>query len=200
MEKIPMTAIILAGGKSLRMGQDKALLKFGAKTLIENLVDFASNIFIETFVIINEKAKLERLNLSEANVYEDLIKSQGPLGGIYTGLVYSRNLANFVFTCDMPFVNEFIVGRLVEFWNIDSDVACFEDPEGNYQPFPGIYSRGSRSLMKSLLDREENSMKKFFEIVMVKPVPLEKEKIKVLTNINCLEDYDRALKKDRWNI
>ena len=200
-DSISMTAIILAGGKSSRMGKDKALLKFGEKTMLENLVDFTSGIFSETLVIVNETMKIESLNLRETNVYIDLIKNQGPLGGIYTGLVYSRNVANFVFTCDMPFINECIIDKLVEFCEVDFDVICFEEPEGNYEPFPGIYSRGSRSLIKSLLDVGNNSMKRFFEIATVKPVRLEKEKIKVLTNMNYWEDYDRALKeKEEWSV
>ena len=194
-DPISMTAIILAGGKSSRMGQDKALLRFGEKTILENLVDFTNDIFSETLVIVNETMKIESLNLRETNVYVDLIKNQGPLGGIYTGLIYSRNLSNFVFTCDMPFIDEYIIDKLVEFWEADFDVICFEEPEGNYEPFPGIYSRSSRSLIKSLLDVGRNSMKRFFEIATVKPVLLEKEKIKVLTNMNYREDYDRALKE-----
>ena len=198
---ISMTAIILAGGKSSRMGKDKALLKFGEKTILENLVDFTSGIFSETFVIVNETMKIESLNLREANVYVDLVKNQGPLGGIYTGLVYSRNLANFVFTCDMPFIDECTIDKLVEFWEADCDVICFEKPEGDYEPFPGIYSRGSRSLIKLLLDVGENSMRRLFEIATVKPVLLEKEEVKVLTNMNYREDYDRALKeREKWNV
>ena len=201
MDSTSMTAIILAGGKSSRMGKDKALLKFGEKTILEHLIDLTNTLFSETLVIVNERTKLNDLDLGGTNAYEDLIKDQGPLGGIYTGLIYSRNLANFVFTCDMPFIDECIINKLVEFRELDFDVICFEEPEGNYEPFPGIYSRASRSLIKSLLDVEKNSMKRFFEIATVKPVLLEKEKIKVLTNMNYREDYDRALKeKEEWSV
>ena len=194
-QKFPVTLMILAGGKSSRMGQDKALLKFGDKTLLENLVDLASPIFSETLVIVDERTKLNGLDLGEANVYEDLIKDQGPLAAIYTGLVYSENSASCVFTCDMPFVDDFIVRELVEFWGEGFDVVCLEEPEGNYQPFPGIYRRESRSFIRSLLNRGENSMKRFLQVASVKPLVLQREKIEVLTNMNYIEDYYQVLKQ-----
>ncbi len=190
-----MTAIILAGGKSSRMGQDKALLKFGAKTILEHLAQFACALFSETLVIVNKGKELDHLDLKEANVYEDLTQESGPLAGLYTGLVYSKNLSSCVFTCDMPFVDDFIVRKLVEHWEAGFNVVCLKEAEGGYQPFPGIYHRSSRSLIRSLLRSGENSMRQFFEIADVKSVVLPQERIEVLTNMNHMGDYHRALKQ-----
>lgn len=190
-----MTGIILAGGKSLRMGQDKALLKFGERTLLEHLSDLTSRLFRETLIIVNEETKLNDLDLGGARIYEDLIEGQGPLAAIYTGLLYSKELASCVLTCDMPFVDEFLIHELVSFCEGGFDVVCLEGPEGNHQPFPGIYRRTSRFLIRSLLDRGENSMRQFFEIADIKAIVLPQEKIQVLTNMNHMEDYHQALKR-----
>ena len=193
--KFSMTAIILAGGKSSRMGQDKALLKFGEKTILENLAHFARSFFSETLVIVNEGKRLNGLDLKEANLYEDLIQENGPLAGLYTGLVYSKNLSSCVFTCDMPFIDDFIVRKLVEHWEAGFDVVCLEEQEGGYQPFPGIYHRSSRSLIKSLLELGENSMRCFLQVAVVKSLMLEKEEKAMLTNMNYIEDYYQALRE-----
>ncbi len=177
------------------MGQDKALLKFGEKTLLERLVDLGTILFNETLVIVNEKAKLGGLDLGEAHIYEDLIEGRGPLAAIYTGLLYSKELASCVFTCDMPFVDELLIRELVSFWEGDFDVVCFKLSEESYQPFPGIYRRSSRFLIRLLLDHGENSMRQFFEIADIKSVVLPQERIEVLTNMNHVGDYHRALKQ-----
>ena len=197
-DPISMTAIILAGGKSSRMRRDKALLPFGEKTMLEHIVDLVSPIFDETIVIVDTIAKVENLKLCEAQVYDDLIKNRGPLAGIYTGLSHSKTRANCVFTCDMPFIDPFLVEELVKFWEENYDVICLEDTEGRLQPFPGIYDRSSRHLMRLLLDKGYGSMLRFLEVVTAKLLVLKREKIQVLTNMNTVEDYYRVLsaKKD----
>lgn len=197
--KFPFTAIILAGGKSSRMGQDKALLKFGEKTILEHLLALVNPLFSEALVIVNDPTKLRGLDLAGTEVREDGVKDRGPLAAIYTGLLYSRNPASCVLTCDMPLIDEEIIRKLVGFWEEDYDVICLEEPEGNYQPFPGIYLRSSRHLMRLLLDKGENSMRKFLESAMVKPLVLQEEKIELFTNMNYIEDYYRILReKDDW--
>jgi molybdopterin-guanine dinucleotide biosynthesis protein A len=190
-----MTAMILAGGKSSRMGQDKALLKFGAKTLLENLTALLEPLFKEILVIVNDRVKCQRLKLGRAKVYEDLLKERGPLAAIYTGLQYSASPASCILTCDMPFIDERFISELVRFWEEGCDAICIEEPEGECQPFPGIYARSSRHLIRSLLNRGRDSMKGFLEVASLKPLVLQKKKIQVLTNMNTIEDYYRVLRE-----
>jgi len=198
-EKLSMTGIILAGGKSSRMGRDKAFLRFGDGTLLEHLVFLLESIFEETLIVVGQKDKLEGLALGKTKVYEDLIKARGPLGGIYTGLCYSKSKASCILTCDMPLVDEVILRELVNFWGEDDDVLCLENPQGELEPFPGVYSRSSRHLIRLLLERGEAAMHRFLEVAVVKPLVLKEEKIRVLTNMNTIEDYYRVLKeKEEW--
>lgn len=198
-EKLPLTGIILAGGKSSRMGHDKALLQFGDQTLLEHLAFLLGSLFEETLIVVDRKDKLAGLALGETRVYEDLIEARGPLGGIYTGLCYSKSKASCVLTCDMPWVDGVILRELVNFWGEDDDVLCLENPQGGFEPFPGVYSRSSRHLMRLLLERGEAAMRRFFEVSVVKPLVLKEEKIRVLTNMNTIEDYYRVLKeKEEW--
>lgn len=193
-EKILMTAIILAGGKSSRMGKDKSLLPFEGKTMLENIVALVEPFFEETLVIVDQEAKTKELDLSGAKVYEDLIKHQGPLGGIYTGFCYSNCSASCVLTCDMPLVDEFLIGRLIDLWEEGLDALCFKDASSHVQPFPGIYSRSSRFLVRTLLDRGECAMTRFMEVGLVKSITLEEEKSGAFTNLNTPADYHEVLK------
>ena len=197
-----ITGIILAGGKSSRMGRDKALLPFGGKTLLEDMAQRMSGIFDETLVIVDERAKTEGLDLGAAQVHEDLVKYQGPLSGIYTGLCDSKNRASFVWPCDMPLIDEWAIHQLIRKWktefsgleDLSPEVICFEDAEGRAQPFPGVYRRSARTLIRLLLDQGQASMNRFFEVVTVRSFPLDQEKAEVLTNLNTPEDYEKILR------
>jgi len=177
------------------MGQDKALLPFGDKTLLEYLIEWMRPVFDETLVIVDQKSKLQGLDLQGVKVYEDWIREQGPLAGIYTGLCFSKTRANCIFTCDMPWVDQDLIEELIEFWEKDIDVVCLEDPKGKLQPFPGIYDRQCRYLIRLALEEGETSVQDFLRVVTIKPLVLTQEKIHLLTNMNTIEDYYGALKE-----
>ncbi len=187
--KIAMSAIVLAGGKSSRMGRDKALLPFGKRTMLEHLAAITPSLFEETWIVVDQKSKTEGLHLEGAQVCEDLMKHRGPLAGLYTGLCASHLNANCVLTCDMPLVDEALLRNLVDYWDSDLDGLCLEDAKGHLQPFPGIYSRSCRLLMRSLLDVGEASMKRFLQVAVIKPLPVSEETEPAFTNMNTPEDY-----------
>lgn len=198
-EKILMSAVILAGGQSSRMGRDKALLPFGPGTLLEFLADAVSSIFCETLIVVNEKQKCAGLDLGGAGIYEDLFKNRGPLAGLYTGLSYAQHQASCVLTCDMPFLDEKVLREMASVWQEGYDVICLEDSEGIAQPFPAIYLRSCKYLISLLLERREHSMKRLFEVATVKTFTLPQETKKVLMNMNTPEDYARVRKeKKEW--
>jgi len=188
-----MTAMILAGGKSSRMGKDKALLPFGDHTVLENLTHTVTPLFEETIVIVDCDSKLEGLDLKGASVSEDIIKNRGPLAGIYSGFCDSKKGAGCVFTCDMPLVNEKLIRELAEAWESDLDVLCFQDEEGGLEPFPGIYSKQSRLLIRSVLDNGDGSMQQYLSVANMKSLTLTQENAGVFMNMNTMEDYHAAL-------
>src|SRR6056297_1490049 len=96
------TAVILAGGKSKRMGQNKELLNINNRRLVEMQISKLEKDFEEILVITNYPQYYYGLN---CNTFSDIIKGKGPLGGIYTGLVYSSSLHTYFLACDMPIVN-----------------------------------------------------------------------------------------------
>jgi molybdopterin-guanine dinucleotide biosynthesis protein A len=102
MMEIDVTGILLAGGKSRRMGEDKRYLVVGEQTLLERGLAVLRSIFQEVLVVIAQDSP--PLDV-EARVVRDLVPECGSLGGLYTGLVQATTPFIFVVACDMPFLD-----------------------------------------------------------------------------------------------
>ena len=195
--KVPMTAVILAGGKSSRMGYDKALLKIGEETIMEDLLQLTTSIFSETFIIASQNKNYQQLNLRGAVIFNDFWENKGPLVGLYTGFAYSTHQVSCVLTCDMPLVDSSLLRELVAYWQDGYDAVCPEDSEGRLQPFPGIYSRASRHFIRLLLDRGETAMRRLFDILVIRPLVLGRKESEGLANMNTPKDYEQVSEKKR---
>lgn len=186
--KIAVSCVILAGGKSKRMGRDKALLPIGKQIMLERLLDLVTPMFNETIIIVDRVKKLNSFALGKAKVYEDILENQGPLVGLYTGLVYSRNVTSCVLTCDMPLLDQSLLQKLLDGEEAGEDVICY-----SCQPFPGLYRRRSRSLIRLLLDHGKRALKDYLRLAGVKSLALRGEEEKALVNMNTPEEYERIL-------
>jgi len=106
------TGVILAGGQSRRMGQDKAFLPWGDATLLQHVIDTLRPITDELIVAVND-LRLFR-HLEGVRVVADLLPGAHALGGLYTGLRAASNDRCFVCGCDAPFLNPTLIRYLVE--------------------------------------------------------------------------------------
>ncbi len=195
-DTLPLSALILAGGRSSRMGRDKALLTLAGQTMLERICAHTALLFKETLVIVDDEDKTSGLRLGAARVFTDLFTGKGPMAGIYTGLRQSRSKACCVLTCDMPFIEAGLLRRLCGAWREDCDAACFQETAGASLPFPGVYSRSSRFLMRMLLENRESAMLRFLGAARIKHVPLGRIPRDVLLNMNTPEDYQNALDRE----
>ena len=101
VEERNITTIILAGGKSTRMKEDKGLIHFNGKMLVEVVIDAVKKITTNIIIITSTPAYKQ----FGCTCIEDEIKEKGPLGGILTGLANSSTKKNLVVGCDMPFLS-----------------------------------------------------------------------------------------------
>jgi molybdopterin-guanine dinucleotide biosynthesis protein A len=106
--KDDISGVILVGGKSRRMGTDKAFLKIDGKTLLEKVTDAFTDNFSSISLI---GGKAERFAGYDLPVHEDLYPGSA-LGGLYTGLFYSSTEYVFVSSCDMPFPNARVINYI----------------------------------------------------------------------------------------
>ena len=107
---LPVTGVILAGGKSRRMGQNKALLQLGADSLIEHVIRRMRRATDELLLITNAPAEYAHLGLP---MHNDIIPDTGALGGIYTGLMHASHDAVLCVACDSPFLQPKLLSYLV---------------------------------------------------------------------------------------
>ncbi|MFZ7946473.1 molybdenum cofactor guanylyltransferase [Neobacillus sp. 19] len=104
-------AIILAGGKSSRMGTNKALLKINEKTNIERMADKLKLLFDDIILVTNDSEQYEFLGLK---MVPDQYPGMGPLAGVHAGLLASSCDVNVIVACDMPFVSAELAEALVD--------------------------------------------------------------------------------------
>lgn len=130
------TAIILAGGKSSRMGFDKQLLKIDERRLMDNLIHKLDKEFDEIIVVTNRPELY--IGLSHI-ITMDILKDKGPLGGIHAGLIKSSSQYAFVAACDMPNINMEYVRFMKRQTKLDS-MGCVTNFGKWIEPFSAFYS------------------------------------------------------------
>jgi molybdopterin-guanine dinucleotide biosynthesis protein A len=108
MMEIEVTGVLLAGGKSRRMGEDKRYLVVGEQTLLERGLAVLRSIFQKVLVVIAQ----DSLPLGvDGGVVRDLVPDCGSLGGLYTGLMEATTPSIFVVACDMPFLDQAVIAQ-----------------------------------------------------------------------------------------
>ena len=100
-KSVPVTGVILAGGKSRRMGQNKALIQLGDSPLIAHVIRRMDLVVDELLLITNNRAEYAHLGLP---MHGDIIPDTGALGGIYTGLTHASYDVVLCVGCDSPFL------------------------------------------------------------------------------------------------
>lgn len=186
-----VTGVILAGGGSRRMGEDKSFVPFLGRPLIEGALGRLSLLFEDLVIVTNAP---EAYVDYPARVEGDALPGCGPLGGIYTGLLCSSGQRCFVVGCDMPFVSEGLAAHMVSLSDgCDVVVAEFE---GKLQTLCAVYGEGCIEPIKSQLSEGNKRVFDFYESVRVRVIDaVEVARFDPLgisfVNINTPEDRRR---------
>ena len=106
--EIEVTGVLLAGGKSRRMGEDKRYLVVGEETLLERGLNVLRSVFHEVLVVIAQNSPPLGVDVKIAR---DLVPECGSLGGLYTGLMQAATPWIFVVACDMPFLDQAVIAQ-----------------------------------------------------------------------------------------
>lgn len=185
--KNTVTAYILAGGKSSRMGKDKGLILFNGKAIIQHIIEKLQPV-TDKVVIISNNPAYDKFGVE---VIEDLIRNLGPAGGIFTALSHSQNEKNLILSCDTPFITT----EAIEYIFQHSDLSQISWPiyDGKIEPLFGVYSKSCLAKWEKLI---HNGILKLQEIASnfnlnqlnVDNNPLFNKNI--FTNINTPEDFE----------
>jgi molybdenum cofactor guanylyltransferase len=131
-----LAAFILAGGKSMRMGSDKAFVTFNGRTLLERACSLACSVTADVR-IVGDRAKFAEF----APVVEDIFSGCGPLGGIHASLCASSSDLNLMLAVDMPFVTTGLLNHLIARARDSTATVTVPRSEGGFQPLCAVYRR-----------------------------------------------------------
>lgn len=163
-----MTGVVLAGGKSIRMGTNKAVLEVGGRKLIESVVEKLQALFPEVLIIANTPGLYETLG---PKVFPDLIPDKGSLGGLYTGLSYASYEQAFFAACDMPFLNPDLIAFMKG--EVEGYDVVIPKVQGELHTLHAVYSKRCLPFMKELIEQDKLKINAFFPKVRVKVIEEE---------------------------
>lgn len=192
-----VSGIVLAGGRSTRMGQDKTLLSINEEPLIERTVKELRKAVDEIIIASNQESKY---NIPDTVEIPDVFPGSGPLGGIHAGLLAAKYPRAFVVAADMPFFSAELASYLLS-KSSDYDVVAPEI-DHYWEPLCAVYSKCCLQAIEQYLVADIRKVYAFYPSVRVLKVP-EKELTgigktgQVFYNLNTPEDYKALLVKDR---
>jgi molybdopterin-guanine dinucleotide biosynthesis protein A len=172
-----ITGVILAGGKSNRMGQNKALMSLGGKRLVDRVVEVMRSVFDDLLMVTNTPGVYADLDLP---MVRDVWPEKGSLGGVYSAIYHVATPYCLVVACDMPFLQTAVLRYLITQIN-DYDVVV-PDVLGELQTLHAIYSKACLQPIERRLEANRLRIVGFFPDVRVRTVTASE-----------LEPYDPAL-------
>ncbi len=182
--------ILLAGGKSTRMGQDKGLLVLQDKPMLQHILEVVVPLQCPIIIIANQPA-YQAFNYP---VFADIIPDCGPMGGIYTGLMHSERPHNLVLACDMPYVQLDAIQYLIAQHSENQGVAVGAI-KGQLEPLFAIYSKECLPSLEDALHNGAYKMQDYLkcEAPGVQTINLEAWQ-ESMRNLNAPSDLQQKIK------
>jgi molybdopterin-guanine dinucleotide biosynthesis protein A len=188
---VEITGAILAGGRSLRIGRDKASMIFKGKPLIAYVYEIIREIFPKIVVISSHHTTIEGV---EAPILKDIIPKKGSMVGIASALLSATTDYVFVVGCDMPFIREEVITYMVD--RAHGEDIVIPQTDAGYEPLHALYNRSCLPHMLRAIDLDRIKISDLLPFVSVKVVREEalfmKNGISTFTNINTEEDLALA--------
>ncbi|MGL5725809.1 molybdopterin-guanine dinucleotide biosynthesis protein B [Cetobacterium sp.] len=182
-------ALVLAGGKSSRMNfSDKALLKIGNKTFLENLEILFSN-FNRKYISLNSSQNISSNSFIRI---DDEYNEIGPISGLYNGLSKCESSYLFVAPCDVPNLTADFLEYITNFISSDYDAFIVKDKDGFIHPLMGVYNKSALEKIKIAINSEDYKIMNLVKNLNVKYIDLKYtnfDDLEILKNINTPEDY-----------
>jgi molybdopterin-guanine dinucleotide biosynthesis protein A len=157
-----VTAVILAGGQSSRMGSNKALLPYRGGRFIESIHRQLAGLFAELLLVTNTPEQYAFLG---CRMVPDLHPGLGALAGLHAGLYHSRTPHIFAVACDMPCLNDTLIRALLA-RRQQADVVIPESADG-LEPLHAVYARDCLAPMEAALASGKRRVVSFFPRVRV---------------------------------
>ncbi len=192
-------AIILCGGRSVRMGQDKAWLLIDGETFLNRICRIVDPCFDLVVVVAARNQNLPEIPAT-VQVVRDTMPDAGPLAGLLTGLqeIQRRQPDSehcWLGSCDTPFVNPSIIQHLQ--MTLRHQDAVVVQQADRIQPFGGVYRFGIQEIVQQLIDSGERRLNQLAQRICTEFIDAEELRIydpdlAFLRNFNTPDDYERC--------
>jgi molybdenum cofactor guanylyltransferase len=187
-----LTAFVLAGGNSTRMGTDKAFLEFKGLSLVERALRTLRALTPEV-MIVGERAKFAQY----APVVEDAFRARGPLGGIHAALAATATDLNIILAVDLPFIEVRFLKFLVKKAHTADALVVLPRAAGGLQPLCSVFRKDVQLVAERALLRKENKIDSLFKEVatlVIEEDELQRRRFpaSMFDNLNTPHEYERA--------
>jgi molybdopterin-guanine dinucleotide biosynthesis protein A len=189
-----MTGIILAGGRSSRMGRDKSQLPWEKTDLLNTIIEKVGVACDDIVVVSNQPRNLAR---KDVRVVADIFSGTGPMVGIHAGLTSARYPYAFVTACDMPY----IVPQAIQFLHNEAlagwDIVVPTNGD-HFEPMSCCYGKTCLPVIETVLKQGSRCILDIFPLVRLKTIAEQHflqfdADLKMFMNINTMAEYERAL-------
>lgn len=193
-----VTAVVLAGGSSRRMGLNKALLKLGEETMIEKTINPLRQVF-EEIIIITDTPEAYGF-LKDVRFFSDVfqLEERNAMIGIYTGLLKAAYPKAFVVACDMPFLNKELLLNMKERFGGEDILIPYIN--SFYEPLHAIYSKSCLPIFQDYLRQKRYKVTLTFDKLRVNKVEESEvrqydSELKSFININTYVEYNKICRQ-----
>lgn len=197
----PLKALVLAGGKSRRMGEDKAKLVFDGKTLLSNALSLLDPIVDETYISLRQgQAMPKEAVQADIEAIYDNYGEIGPAAAILTALEEQEDCAWLVVAVDLPLLDEQTLMQIIQERDPGKLATAFLSSTaghaGQPEPLCTIYEPTIREKLKaSVIEQEIRCPRLILSSLGSDAKLIQLRNLKALTNVNTPEEFDRARMK-----
>ncbi len=194
--RIPVTAAVLAGGRSLRMGIDKTLLSVEGEPLVVRVAESVGDVCAHTVIVTNRPEALADIALpADVRVIQDAVAYQGPLGGLATALEHAEDEWVLAVAADMPWLRPELVRALWEARD-GAQVVIPVGPKGS-EPLLALYHTSCLQAARTVLDSGRRRIVAILPLVTVVEVSVESlrhfdPELRSLVNVNTPEEFEEV--------
>ncbi|MEE8077566.1 MAG: NTP transferase domain-containing protein [Pseudomonadales bacterium] len=192
---VPLHGLVLAGGNSRRMGHDKTALRIHGRTQAEHVISLLSAFCETVFVSVRPDQDTDPRFAAQPRIH-DLHPGSGPLGAIVSAQKHMPDVAWLVLACDLPFVDENVLSRLLAHRNAGRAVTCYRSTHDNLpEPLCAIYEPESAVILKDYFADGCRCPRKV--LINSDKQELEQPFPWALDNVNTPQDLDSAIERLR---
>jgi len=190
------SCIVLAGGKSLRLGYDKVLETVGNRSLLEHVISRVNSLGSDIIIVAaTEQTFTQLIDYPKLRIVTDIHPGKGPLAGVYTGLATSTSFFNLVVASDMPFLNQALLHYMLQ---LSANFDLVVPRVGKLvEPLHAVYTKRCLAHIEHMIKQDKLAVNQLFTLVKTRYVEAEEierydpEHLSFF-NINTKADLKRA--------